>query len=55
LRDESGKLRGEFNKKQLRLYQVADDETQILKLDEDVTTDARTNHGLKDKKMRRNH
>jgi len=26
LRDESGKLRGEFNKKQLRLYQEADDE-----------------------------
>ena len=29
LKDESGKLRGEFNKKQLRLYQEADDETQI--------------------------
>jgi len=31
LTDESGKLRGEFNKKQLRLYQEADDETQIYK------------------------
>jgi len=31
LRDESGKLRGEFNKKQLRLFQEADDETQIQK------------------------
>jgi hypothetical protein len=31
LRDESGKLRGEFNKKELRLYQEADDETQIQK------------------------
>jgi hypothetical protein len=29
LRDESGKLRGEFNKKQLRQYQEPDDETQI--------------------------
>ena len=27
LRGESGKLRREFNKKQLRLYQEADDET----------------------------
>jgi hypothetical protein len=31
LRDESGKLRGEFNKKHLRRYQEADDETQIQK------------------------
>jgi hypothetical protein len=31
LRDESGKLRGEFNKKQLRMYQKDDDETQIYK------------------------
>jgi hypothetical protein len=31
LRDESGKLRGEFNKKQLRLYQEADDEAQMQK------------------------
>jgi len=31
LRDERGKLRGEFNKKQLRPYQEADDETQIQK------------------------
>jgi len=31
LRDESGKLWGEFNKKQLRRYQEADGETQILK------------------------
>jgi hypothetical protein len=31
LRDDSGKLRGEFNKKQLRLYQEADDETQMQK------------------------
>jgi hypothetical protein len=31
LRDESGKLRGEFNKKQLRLYREAGDETQIQK------------------------
>jgi len=31
LRDESGKLLGEFNKKQLRLYQEADYETQIHK------------------------
>jgi len=29
LRDESGKLRGEFNKKQLRRYQEAEAETQI--------------------------
>jgi hypothetical protein len=29
LRDESDKLRGEFNKKQLRPYQEPDDETQI--------------------------
>jgi len=29
LREESGKLRGEFNKRHLRLYQEADDETQI--------------------------
>jgi hypothetical protein len=31
LRDDSGKLRGEFNRKQLRLYQEADDETQMQK------------------------
>jgi hypothetical protein len=31
LRDESGRLRGEFNKKQLRRYQEADNETQIQK------------------------
>ena len=31
LRDESGKLWGEFNKKQLGLYQEADNETQIQK------------------------
>jgi hypothetical protein len=29
LRDESGKIRGEFNKRQLRQYQEADGETQI--------------------------
>ena len=29
LRDESGKLRGEFNKKQLRRYREAEAETQI--------------------------
>jgi len=29
LRDDSGKLRGEFNKTQLRLYLEADDETPI--------------------------
>jgi len=33
LRDERGKLRGEFNKKQLRLYQEIDDETQIRGLE----------------------
>ena len=31
LRDERSKLRGEFNKMQLRPYQEADDETQIYK------------------------
>jgi hypothetical protein len=31
LRDENGKLQGQFNKKQLRLFQEADDETQIQK------------------------
>jgi hypothetical protein len=31
LRDESGKLRGEFNKKQLRLYWEDNDETQTPK------------------------
>jgi len=31
LKDGSGKLRGEFNKKQLRMYQEADGETQIHK------------------------
>jgi len=31
LRYESGKLQGEFNKKQLRLYQETDTETQIQK------------------------
>jgi hypothetical protein len=31
LRDESGKLRGEFNKKQLRLYREDNDETEIYK------------------------
>ena len=31
MRDERGKLRGEFNKKQLRQYQEADGETQIQK------------------------
>jgi hypothetical protein len=31
LRDENGKLRGEFNKKQLRLYREADDEKQMQK------------------------
>jgi hypothetical protein len=29
LKDESGKLRGEFNKEQFRMYQEAGDETQI--------------------------
>jgi len=31
LRDESGKLRGEFNRKQLRQYQEPDNETQTQK------------------------
>jgi hypothetical protein len=31
LRDESGKLQGEFNKKQLRMYRKDDDKTQIHK------------------------
>jgi hypothetical protein len=31
LRDVSGRLRGMFNQKQLRLYQEADDEAQIHK------------------------
>jgi len=57
LRDESGKLHGRVQQKQLRLCQKADDEIQIHKCDDVVTTDARTNHRLKDKKkkMRRNH
>ena len=52
LRDENGKLQGEFNKKQLWLYQEADGETQIQKWDEVVTTDVRTNRRLNDKKKR---
>jgi len=51
LRDYSGKLRGEFNEKHLRLYQLADGETQIQKRDAVVTTDARTNNGLKKKNI----
>ena len=47
LRDESGKLRGEFNKKQLQQYQEAEAETQIQEWGEVVTTDAKTNHKLK--------
>jgi len=31
LRDESGKLRGEFNKKQLRLHQEDDNKAQTHK------------------------
>jgi hypothetical protein len=57
LRNEIGKLRGEFNQKHLRLYQEADDETQINKWSEVVTADARTNHRSKKKRksLRRKH
>jgi hypothetical protein len=54
LRDERGKLRGGFNKKQLRQYREADDETQNNKQiciceAEGVAADARMNERAKDK------
>jgi hypothetical protein len=49
MRDEIGKLRGEFNKDQLQMCGEADDETHIHKEVEIITTDVRTNQRLKDK------